>query len=581
MQMIICTDNDRLTPGNPGLTYATGAATAIGAGLAIPLFPGDLGTDFNDLMHISGIQAVRATIEAAKPLPPTLDEIIKRYELRPYQSRLIEDVRKSVQSGIRSILVSSPTGSGKGVMLVNIIKLCHDKGSSVLFMVHRQEILFQIAEYLDLFGIEYGIIKGGEKHEDHHPIQLAMFQTIARRLKNPYIKQADVIIIDEAHHATAATFLKSIQTFRKPNGIILGFSATPARQSGQGLGHVFDKMLQVATISELTAQGYLSPVKAFAPVRPDLTGVKVIAGDYSEKDLEGAVNKPKVVGDVVGHYLKYGEGRKAVCFAVTVAHAVALCTQFLSKGITAAVVSAKTAKQDRDDIVARFKAGSIQIIVNCQVLTEGADLPDIGCVILARPTKSLVMYLQMVGRGMRTIPGKTDCILLDHAGAVHEHGFPDEIETWELSKDSKTSNKKQEQRKKKESEPIGCPVCGLLYTGQLKCPGCGNIPTIKQLGKDIDYDLDRVLGEIVRKPREPKQPAAASSEIKADWYRQLKKYCLQHGYNPGWLAHKFKEKFGVWPNKYQHLPAALLVSDEVRSWIQHTNIKRAKGGGHG
>ena len=278
------------------------------------------------------------------------------------------------------------------------------------------------------------------------------------------------------------------------------------------------------------------------------------------------------------HYQQYGDNRQAVCFAVTVAHAVALCTQFLAAGITAAVVSAKTPKDERDSILARFKAGNIQIIVNCMLLTEGWDVPGIGCVILARPTKSLPMYLQMVGRGMRTIAGKTDCILLDHAGAIHEHGFPDEITEWELSTTSKTVNKKQEQRKKKESEPIGCPVCGLMYTAQLKCPGCGNIPTLKQLGKDIDYDLDTVLGEIVRKPKEPKQPKEVSSQVKSDWYRQLKRYCQKMGYQPGWLAHKFREKFGVWPNKYQRLPATDYVSSEIQNWIQYSNIKRAKSG---
>ena len=285
MQMIICADNDRLTADNPGIRHATAAATAINAGLVIPQFPGDMGTDFNDLMHISGIQAVRAMLEAmTKPAtPPTVETVIQNYELRPYQSKLINDVRRNIQAGYRSILVASPTGSGKAVMLCHIIKLCHERGSSVLFMVHRQEILYQIAKYLDDAGIEYGLIKAGEKHEDHHPIQLAMFQTIARRLRNPYIKQADVIIIDEAHHATAETFLKSIEQFRKPNGIILGFSATPSRQSGQGLGNIFDVLIQVATIQELTELGYLAPVRVYAPVRPDLKGVKVVRWGLSER----------------------------------------------------------------------------------------------------------------------------------------------------------------------------------------------------------------------------------------------------------------------------------------------------------
>ena len=198
--IVVATDNDRLTAGNPGVFHGTEAATAINAGLVIPQFPGDLGTDFNDLKHISGIQAVRAMLEnITQPAPTTVEDAVKTYELRPYQSKLIDDVRRNIIDGIKSQLISSPTGSGKTVMFVEIIKRCRRKGTSVLFMVHRQEILYQVAEYLDAAGIEYGVIKGGEKHEDHHIIQLAMFQTIARRLKSPYIRQADIIIIDEAH----------------------------------------------------------------------------------------------------------------------------------------------------------------------------------------------------------------------------------------------------------------------------------------------------------------------------------------------------------------------------------------------
>ncbi len=570
--IVICADDDRLTAGNPGLTHATAAATAINAGLAVPTFPGDKGTDFNDLSSISGIDAVTAILKTSAPSPaPVVDKKPQRYELRPYQKRALQEIRQAIAAAHHSIMIQSPTGSGKGVMLSDIINRCHEKGSTVLFLVHRQEILYQVSAYLNHFGIEHGIIKSGEVHEDHHPVQLASFQTITRRLQNPFIRQADVIIVDEAHHATAATYLRVIEQFKKK--VVLGFSATPSRQNGVGLGNLFDKMIQVATIKELTDLGYLAPVRAFAPVVPDLTGVKVTAGDYNAKQLESAMNQAGLIGDIVGHWQKYGDDRKTMVFATGVQHSVALCKQFHAAGITAAHVDGTTPKEDRDSILDRFKSGSIQVIVNCMIFTEGVDVPDIGCVILARPTKSLPMYMQMVGRGMRAVPGKTDCILLDHAGAIHEHGFPDEITEWELSSTCKTINQKQAQRKKKESEPIGCPVCDLLYTGQLKCPGCGNIPTMKQIGKDIEY-IDGTLGEIVRKSTTRK--AEPSSQVKADWYRQLKKYATQHGYNPGWVSHKFREKFGVWPNKYTNLPPAREVSAEVLGYIRHCHIKRAK-----
>lgn len=570
--IVICADDDRLTAGNPGLTHATTSATAINASLAIPFFPGDLGTDFNDMAALCGIEKVKSYLESVTSVTaPKVDDNKQQYELRDYQNRALTEIKQAIVDGHHCIMVQSPTGSGKGVMLSHIIKLCHQRGSSVLFLVHRQEILFQISTYLNRHGIDHGIIKSGEQHEDWHPVQLASFQTILRRIKNPYIKSADVIIVDEAHHATAETYKRVIDHFKKK--VVLGFSATPSRQSGQGLGNMFDKMISVATIKELTDLKYLAPVRVFAPVRPDLTGVKVTAGEYNTKQLESAMNKASLVGNIVGHYQKYGENRKAVVFATGVDHSIALRQQFLSEGITSAHLDGTTPKEEREDILNRFKSGSIQVIVNCMILTEGVDVPDIGCVILARPTKSLPMYLQMVGRGMRSIPGKTDCILLDHAGAVHEHGFPDEVSDWELSTTSKTVNKRQEQRKKKDSEPISCPVCDLLYTTQLQCPGCGNIPTVAQIGKDIEY-IDGELGEIVRKSdKRPKEP---SGEAKASWYRQLKLYASERGFQPGWVSHTFKDKFGVWPNKYNGLSAAPAVSQEVIGFIRHKHIRRAK-----
>jgi DNA repair protein RadD len=437
---------------------------------------------------MNGLEAVyqllQQAIAAAPPVRVDQFEQIQKYELRPYQIRALSEIRKAMTDGHHSIMIQSPTGSGKGVMLADIINRCHMNSKTVLFLVHRQEILFQVSDYLTRYGIEHGIIKASIKHEDHHPVQIASFQTIHRRLKSPYINQADVVIIDEAHHATAATYLEVIERFRKK--IVLGFSATPSRQNGLGLGNLFDKLIQVATIQELTDQGFLAPVRYFAPVRPDLSKVKMQNGDYSIAELEPEMMKGSIVGDLVENWLKCGEGRKTMVFATGVKHSIAICNQFRSVGILAEHVDGKTLKEEREAIVDRFKSGLIQIIVNCQVFTEGVDVPDIGCVVLARPTKSLPMYLQMVGRGMRTIPGKTDCILIDHAGAVYEHGFVHEVTEWELSTTDKTTNKKQEERKRKESEPITCPMCSAVYTGRLKCPQCGHIPTFKQFGKDVD-----------------------------------------------------------------------------------------------
>ena len=495
------------------------------------------------------------------------------YELRPYQKRAIEEIRQAIKDGFHSIMIQAPTGAGKGVILSHIINSANNKGSKVLFLVHRAEILFQISAYMDKYEITHGIIKAGFEADYTIPVQLASFQTIHRRMKF-YQEEFDLVIIDEAHHGTAKTYLEVIEAFRKK--LILGFSATPTRQNGMGLGNVFDKLVSVATIQDLTDMGFLAPIRYFAPVQPDLSGVKLTAGDYNAKQLEPAMMDGHLIGDMFEHWLKYGEDRKTVIFATGVAHSIAIKDRFNAAEIPTCHIDGTTPKEDRDEVLSRFKRGDIKIIVNCQILTEGVDVPDVGCVVLARPTKSLVMYMQMVGRGMRVIEGKTDLILIDHAGACYEHGFVHEITEWELSETKQTTNKENEKRKKKESRPITCPMCSCTYSKRLKCPECGNIPERAQFGKEVDH-IDGVLGEICFKSKAAKIKKVASSD-KESWFSQLKTYAKHRGYSPGWAAHAFRDKFGVWPNKYKDAPLIPFdfISLEVLDYIKYKRIRLAK-----
>jgi superfamily II DNA or RNA helicase len=339
---------------------------------------------------------------------------------------------------------------------------------------------------------------------------------------------------------------------------------------------VFDKLVSVATIQDLTDMGFLAPIRYFAPVQPDLSGVKLTAGDYNAKQLEPAMMDGHLIGDMLEHWLKYGEDRKTVIFATGVAHSIAIKDRFNAAEIPTCHIDGTTPKEDRDEVLSRFKRGDIKIIVNCQILTEGVDVPDVGCVVLARPTKSLVMYMQMVGRGMRVIEGKTDLILIDHAGACYEHGFVHEITEWELSETKQTTNKENEKRKKKESRPITCPMCSCTYSKRLKCPECGNIPERAQFGKEVDH-IDGVLGEICFKSKAAKIKPATSVE-KRDWFSQLKTYGEHKGFKPGWASNTFREKWGVWPNKYKDAETIPfdMISLEVLDYIKYKRIRLAK-----
>ena len=211
-----------------------------------------------------------------------------------------------------------------------------------------------------------------------------------------------------------------------PDARIIGLTATPCRMDGRGLGNVFQELVQCPDVAELTRMGFLVPAKVFAPVRPNLKGVRVRAGDYVEGDLAQRVNTNKLVGDIAQHWFRLGERRKTVVFAVNVAHSLHIRDEFRKAGVLAEHLDGTTPREHRKRILKELATGKINLISNVGVLGEGWDCPEVSCAILARPTKSLGLFRQMIGRILRPAPGKTDAIVLDHAGGVFAHGLPDD-----------------------------------------------------------------------------------------------------------------------------------------------------------
>jgi len=493
---------------------------------------------------------------------------IKLWEFQPIA---IDGLRAAIRSGHKRLLLQAPTGAGKTVIAGEIIRSAVGKGKTSIFLVHRRVLAQQSSNKLTEAGVDHGMLMAG-----HAPVTrfvtVASIQTMMswceKRGIHPW-PACDILIIDECHRSMSPLYGKIIEHY--PEAIVIGLTATPARGDGQGLGDLYDTMVQCPSISELISQGFLVPPILYAPTQPDLSGVSVRAGDYVESELASAMDKPKLVGDVVENFGRICPDRKAIVFASSVAHSIHIAEEFNRAGVNAAHVDGKTPQDEREEIDRKHRSGEIQVVSNCAVYIEGYDNPGIDCCILARPTKSVVMYLQMLGRAIRCFPGKKDSIIIDHAGAVYEHGFPEEYDDWELTTGKVAPNKIQEKRKAKEAHPITCKNCFTIYKGRPICPTCGTLHEVNGRGVEV---IDGELGIVTKKTRKVKTHEYTMVQ-KQVWYSQLLLYADEKGFKEGWAANKYRQKFTVWPNKL-HKSRSEFVGSEVKGYIRHCNIKWAK-----
>jgi DNA repair protein RadD len=308
--------------------------------------------------------------------------------LRPYQEEVVHDIELAVETD--APLVVLPTGAGKTIIAARIIERAAATGQRVLVLTHRREILTQTSLKLSSGDFEHGLIQAGSNLDLDPHVQIASIQTLwARCMRTNKIPmpRADLIIIDEAHHVAARTWRLIIEAY--PNARRIGLTATPCRSDGRGLGNHFTKIIEGPQIPELIKEKYLVPTTYYAPVDPDLRGVQTRQGDYVVSQLADRMNRADLVGDIVSNWHKIAERRKTLVFCVDVAHSVHVKNEFVKSGVRAEHIDGSTPKSDRDAALARLASGESELVTNCMVLTEGFDLPAIGAIVLARPTKQL------------------------------------------------------------------------------------------------------------------------------------------------------------------------------------------------
>ena len=450
--------------------------------------------------------------------------------LRPRQALAIRDIRDAYRAGRRAPILVAPTGFGKTHTAAAIIQAALDRGRTVWFLAHLREILEDTANRLRSVDIPFGEIGANKAKEYYRRVQVVSVQTAVRRDDLP---KPDVVIVDECHLAVATTYRKVLGKIGDP--ILLGLTGTPCRLDGRGLGELFDEIVPTCSTGTLIEEGLLAPIKYFAPHRPDLTGLRMSGGDYRQSDIDDEMNRSKITGDVIKHYQKHCNGKRAVAFCTSIKHAEHVAAEFQAAGYRAVAISGESKRAERTDALTGLREGRIQVVCNAQLWVAGVDVPQIECIMLLRPSKSLTFYLQAIGRGLRVSPasGKEHLTVLDHAGCIFEHGPPQMERKWSLAS----------RQKKEGATPVKqCPACFCAHPPAPVCPECGYVyPSSNREGpEEVDGELDEIdmrqAAALERLAKRKEQIAKKAEQGRAKTLEQLIELGRSRGYKHpvGW-----------------------------------------------
>lgn len=463
-----------------------------------------------------------------------------KLEPRDFQLKAVEALAK-LFARVRIAVLVSPTGSGKTTMACYIVKRALEKQSRVLVLTHRRRLVQQFYQRLKDFGIPFGTVMRDDVYFNPGAlIQVASRDTLlARAVNNDYIElpPADLVIVDEGRHAAAPDFRRLLKPYEDNGSRILLLDATPVMPDGTGLGPWAQGMVEAAKVSELVRDGYLVPVKCFAP----------------DRKMHHGNARRGVAGDLVESWKRYAENQPTVLFCSRVSHSEDAVKAYNAAGIPAAHIDAETPDESRDYIFDQLGTGKIKVVSNVGIIKEGVDIPCLGCCQFYMDPKGRVSFLQGVGRVMRPHPGKKYGILIDHAGSVFRHGFPDEDTEWSLR--GNVDEKFAELHSSGQTEkPLYCKRCELLYHNTLSCPQCGRVPAKPPRSIFAAPEVDSSNELLVQVDRDQQTGVFGREEQIQHWYRCLATAKKRDG-TFTMASAIFKQKYGKYPDEdFPHLP---------------------------
>jgi DNA repair protein RadD len=492
-----------------------------------------------------------------------------KMELRDYQQHAIDLCRQSFARGNKRIVLAAPTSFGKTVTAIYMLVEAAKKGKRAYFICDRIKLIEQTIRACESMGVEVGVIQSDHWMTDtRKPIQICSVHTLARKRRLP---ECDFIVVDECH--TMYSYLKDL--FATYSAVpVVGLSATPY---SKGMGLHYQDLVVPITPRELLDRGWLTPIRYFGGRTVDTKGIgrrqlPTGGSDFDPKQLaKRTEDDNELTGHLINNWMTHARGRQTIAFTPSIKHSKELVERFREAGVGAEHIDGYMDEDEREMLFEAHDEGEFEILSCSRLLNTGFDSPKVGCIIDCFPTKSAIVYQQRYGRGIRLHASKDDCIVLDHAGNFFRHGdvfdmIPESLDTGE---EGFKEERQIKEKDKKESKPRECPVCTQLFTG-LRCP-CGYEVSVTERLKDDET----MLQELASQKKENREWTTAE---KQRFYGELIFYARTRGFKASWAMHKYRTKFGVWPNKVNPAPCEE-VSEKVSKWIQYQNIRWAKGKG--